>query len=196
MCFHFSNPVQAVTILLAKISGQSYTDFVKDSILLPIGISDMQLAGAFGNPKKNEVTHYTDLTFPTHNREIGEEFCFARADAWSGWIASATNMLKLIVDINAVSSNNNILDSTSMRIMLTASKANEHFTCGWFINDDFKNRYYISQHFGQASEIVSAANGYSWVILLNASRPVAPDYLGAMDQIIWKVISNPVIKWP
>ena len=56
---------------------------------------------------------------------------------------------------------------------MTASKANQHFTCGWFLNDDFKNRYYISQDFAQTSEMVNAANGFSWVILVNAARPAA-----------------------
>jgi D-alanyl-D-alanine carboxypeptidase len=180
--------------IIEKISGQSYTDFVKDSILQPIGISDMQLTGTLGNKKKNEVTNYKDLTFPTYNGELDEELCFARADACSGWIASATDLLKLIDNINGFSSHNNILDSTTMRIMLTSSKANKHFTCGWFLNDDFKNRFYISQHFAQTSEIVCAGNGFSWVILVNTSRPAAENYLGELDQIMWKALSNSAIK--
>ena len=181
--------------IIEKISGQTYSDFVKDSILKPIGISDMQIEGTFGNKKKNEVTNYKDQTFPTYNAELDEEMCFSRADACSGWIASATDLLKLIDNVNRFSSHNNILDSTSMRIMLTASKANEHFTCGWFLNDDFKNRSYLSEDFGQASEIVTASNGFSWVILVNTARPAAKTYLGDLDQIMWKVIGNPTIKW-
>jgi D-alanyl-D-alanine carboxypeptidase len=182
--------------IIEKISGQSYTDFVKDSILKPIGISDMQITGSLGNKKKNEVTNYKDQTFPRYNAELDDEFCFARADACSGWIASAIDLLKLIDNVNGFSSQNNILDSTTMRIMLTSSKANEHFTCGWFLNDDFKNRFYISEHLGQTSEMVCAANGFSWVILVNTGRPAAENYLGELDQIMWKALNNPAIKWP
>ncbi len=181
--------------IIEKISGQPYSDFVNDSILQPIGISDMQLTGRFEHKKKNEVTNYTDLTFPFYNKELDEEFCFYRADACCGWIASATDLLKLIVRTDGISSEKNILDSSTMRIMLSSSKANEHFACGWFFNNDFKNRYYISEHFGQASEIVSARNGFSWSILVNASRPADKDYLGDLDQIVWKAINNPAIKW-
>ncbi len=125
---------------------------------------------------------------------MDDEFCFPRADACSGWIATATDLLKLIDKVNGYSSED-ILDSSTIRIMMTASKANEHFTCGWFLNDDFKNRYYISQDFGQTSEIVNAGNGFSWVILVNTARPAAESYLGDLDQIIWKAIGNPSIKW-
>ena len=128
--------------VIEKISGQSYADFVKDSILKPIGISDMQITGWLGDKKKNEVTYYKDLTFPRYNGEIDDEFCFPRADACSGWIASATDLLKLSDKVN------DILDSSTIKLMMSASKANKHFTCGWFLNDDFKNRYYISQDFG------------------------------------------------
>ncbi len=38
--------------IIEKISRQSYEDFVKDSILQLIGISDMQIAGWFGNKKR------------------------------------------------------------------------------------------------------------------------------------------------
>ena len=180
--------------IIEKISGQPYDDFVKDSILKPIGIADMQIEGTVGNKKKNEVTNYFDKTFPTYNAELDEEMCFTRADACSGWIASATDLLKLIDKVNGFSSED-ILDSSTLKIMMSASKVNEHFTCGWFLNDDFKNRYYISQHFAQTSEMVNAGNGFSWVILVNTARPAAEIYLGDMDQIMWKVIVNSLIKW-
>ena len=157
----------------------------------------MQIEGTFGDKKKNEVTNYKDLTtFPTHNAELDEEMCFSRADACSGWIASATDLLKLIDKVNGFNYKDDILDSATQRTMMSASKANEHFTCGWFLNDDFKNRYYISQDFAQTSEIANAANGFSWVILVNTARPAAEGYIGDMDQIMWKAIGNPGIKWP
>jgi D-alanyl-D-alanine carboxypeptidase len=180
--------------IIEKVSRRSYVDFVKDTILQPIGISDMQITGWLGNKKKNEVTNYKDLTFPSYNGEIDDELCFTRADACSGWIASATDLLKLINNVNGYSPHDNILDRPTMNIMLTSSKANEHFTCGWFLNDDFKNRFFISEHFGQTSEIVCAGNGFSWVILVNASRPAADDYLRTLDQIGWKTINNPAFQ--
>ncbi len=175
--------------IIEKISGQTYGDFVKSSILKPIGISDMQIEGTAGNKKKDEVTNYFDKVFPPYNSELEEEFCFSRADACSGWIASATDLLKLSDMVN------DILDSSTIKLMMSASKANEHFTCGWFLNDDFKNRHYISQDFAQTSEMVNAGNGFSWVILVNTARPAAESYLEDMDQIMWKVISNPAVKW-
>jgi CubicO group peptidase (beta-lactamase class C family) len=183
--------------VIEKITRQSYTTFVNDSILKPAGILDMELAGRFENKKKNEVTYYKFLnTFPIYNKELDEELFFYRTDACSGWIASATDMLKLVDAVNGSISKDDILDSATRRIMLTSSRANEHFACGWFLNDDFKNLYFISDHFGQASEIVKAANGFSWSILVNASRPADPNYLNDLDQIVWKVIGNPAIKWP
>ncbi len=104
-----------------------------------------------------------------------------RADASGGWIASATDLLKLIVNANGFSPNDNILDSTTMSVMFSSSKPNEHFACGWFLNDDFKNRFNISEHFDQTSEIVRTSDGFSWIVLINTSRPAAEDYFGALD---------------
>jgi len=182
--------------VIEKVSGQSYADFVKESILRPIGITDMQLAGEFESKKKNEVMNYKDLVFPKYNGELDEDFCFSRADACSGWIASATDLLKFTVSINGYSKADPILDSSTMKLMLSSSKANQHFACGWFLNNDFTNRYFISQHFAQASEIVTAANGFSWSILVNTSRPAAENYLGDLDNLMWKVIDNKAIIWP
>lgn len=182
--------------IIEKISGKPYSTFVKDSILYPVGITDMDITGNFENKKKNEVTYYKDLVFPIYNGELDEDLYISRADACSGWIASATDLLRLIVRVDGFSSKKDILDSSTIRMMLTPSKANRQCASGWFSNNEFNDWGYLSEHFGTTSRILRANNGFCLAILVNTNRPAIDDYLKDLDHIVWNVINNHSTKWP
>jgi CubicO group peptidase (beta-lactamase class C family) len=61
---------------------------------------------------------------------------------------------------------------------------------------DLTNWYNLGDYRGSASEIVRAANGYCWAILVNTYRPALDDFLHDMDQITWSAIGNPATHWP
>ncbi len=182
--------------IIEKITGDSYPGFVKSSILRPIGISDMEIAG--NNPedrRKNEVTHYVWTLWNSDYNQEPYQINISRMRAAAGWLASAMDLLKFMVRADRFNPIPDILDTSTMKIMLASSQANPHFTCGWWLNDNFHNWYATGNLIGSVTEMARADNGYCWVILTNKS-PKGPGYEDALDQMAWNIINDSTIQWP
>ncbi|WP_273566114.1 serine hydrolase domain-containing protein [Maribacter halichondriae] len=82
--------------IIEKVTEQPYEEYVKDAILVPMGISDMNIGG---NTKEeafeNEVSYYSNWMSPY-------ELNVSRMDSHGGWISSAKSMALLAVhtDVN------------------------------------------------------------------------------------------------
>ena len=171
-------------MVIEKVSGQPYADFVTQNVLKSAGIDAMCITGdTESDKKKNEVICYKeDTNIPFSYDELDDDFFFSRSAACTGWLASAKDLVKLITTDN--------LDSSTKKLMFTPSKLNPHYACGWSLSDDSKNWYCISQIVGSTSEFVRAQNGYSWALLINTYRPVASNYISDLDNLIWKALTD------
>lgn len=171
-------------MVIEKVSGQSYADFVTQTVLKPAGIDAMCITNdTESDKKKNEVICYKeDTNIPFTYDELDDDVFLSRSAACAGWLASAKDLVKLITADK--------LDSNTKKLMFTPSKLNPHYACGWSLSDDSKNWYCISQIFASTSEFVRAQNGYSWVLLINTYRPVAGNYIGDLDTLIWKALTD------
>jgi len=176
-------------MVIEKVSGQSYSGFVIQDVLRPMGAGAMCITNdSESDKKKNEVICYKeDTKIPFSDDELDDDFFLSRAAACGGWLASAKDLVKVIAKDN--------LDSNTTKIMFTPSKLNAHYACGWWSNSDFKNWYCISEIPGATAEFVRAGNGYSWVLLINTYRPVDNSYLSDMDNLVWKVTGDSLYKW-
>ncbi|HXB46103.1 MAG TPA: serine hydrolase domain-containing protein [Puia sp.] len=182
--------------IIEKISSDTYPGFVKSSILRPIGISDMEIAG--NNPedrRKNEVTHYVWTLWNSYYDQEPYQINISRMRAAAGWLASPMDLLKFLVRADRFNPIPDILDTSTMKIMIASSQANAHFACGWWLNDNFHNWFATGNLIGSVTEMARTDNGYCWVILTNKS-PRGPGYEDALDQLAWKIISDTTIKWP
>jgi len=186
--------------VIEKLSGRPYADYVKESVLRPLGIYDMQIEGnSAENRRKNEAIGYKDHVYPTIFSDEEDDDLYtsmSRADACFGWIATTTDLLKIIVRVDGSGGKGGLLDSATMRTMLSGSKANPRFACGWMLNNDLSNWFYLGDYFGATTEMAHTTQGFCWAILVNTSRPAIDGYLKDMDQILWKVINNPATRWP
>ncbi|QNF31863.1 beta-lactamase family protein [Adhaeribacter swui] len=80
--------------IIEKVSGKTYSAFVQSEILQPLNIIDMRIAG--NSPQQNalnEVTYYQ----PDDNPYA---YNISRMDANGGWLASATDLMRLMVHID------------------------------------------------------------------------------------------------
>jgi len=182
--------------VIEKVTGQPYSLWVKKNILEPIGIKDMQLTADREEEKKpNESSCYNPIRrlIPGDDR-MEEPFFYGRADASFGWIASATDLARVIAAASADSSI--LLQPSTQKIMFTGSKANPHTASGWFYNDDYKNRFWQAEYQGLTVEFVRAYNGYSWALLVNTNRPGYRNFQADLDQLVWKVLGNNKMEWP
>lgn len=80
--------------VIEAVTGESYEDFVKKSLLTPSGISEMRVGnGTLAGRFANEVKYYNDQFDPY-------SYNISRMDSHGGWIANAKDLAKLLVRID------------------------------------------------------------------------------------------------
>ena len=98
--------------IIEKVSGMSYEDYVKQSILIPAGITNMTTGGNLLNDKKeNEVEYFGQETLGAYEMNV------TRMDAHGGWIASATDLAKLLVIIDRESGVEDLVTTSNLNLM-------------------------------------------------------------------------------
>ena len=182
--------------IIEKVSGQTYAGYLNSAILKPLGISDMQIAAnTLADRKKNEVTQY-QWNIWNHNYDEGVySQKISTKEAAAGWIASAKDLLKWMAGIFGPDSKTIILNSSTIKMMLSPSETNPGSASGWWSNNQFKNWYAMSYYTGMACEWARADNGYSWAILAN-KMPRGGHFEDDMDRLAWAMINDSTIQWP
>lgn len=177
--------------VIEKVTGQRYADYVNSTLLHPIGIKDMQIGGNSKAEKKpNEVVYYEEGNEPyTIN--------LSRMDAGAGWIASATDLVKLIVVVDGLKLKKDILNSSILQTMLTPSTANKEYACGWRLatSGNLRNWYHFGELMGTATLLAHTHLGYSWAILTNTGYQNEQTH-SDLDQLLWRAINDPATQWP
>ena len=175
--------------VIEKLTGQSYASYVNSMILQPVGISDMQIGGNTKNEKiNNEVTYYGQFGDPYN-------FNVTRMDANGGWIGSASDLLRFVVSIDGIACKKDILDSSTISIMLTPSKAGPTYACGWASKNNFTDWYHTGGLPGSATELSNTSIGFSWAILVNTNSD-KKDFYKDLDSIVWNAIKDSATLWP
>ena len=177
--------------VIEKVTGTSYADYVNANILHPIGITDMQIGGNSEAEKKpGEVVYYEEGNEPYSVN-------LSRMDAGAGWIASATDLLRLIVSVDGLNLKKAILDSSSTRMMLTGSAANPGYARGLALtsNGNLLNWYHFGEIMGTATLLAHTQMGYSWAILTNTGYQNEQTH-SDLDQILWNAINDSTTRWP
>lgn len=177
--------------IIEKVTGESYAGYVNANILHPIGITDMQIGGNSEAEKKpNEVVYYEEGNEPYLVN-------LSRMDAGAGWIASATDLLRLIVSVDGLNLKKAILDSSTIRMMLTPSTANPGYACGWQLTSNGKlvNWFHFGELMGTATLLAHTQMGFSWAILTNTGYQDEHAH-SDLDQILWNAINDSTTQWP
>ncbi len=177
--------------VIEKVSGMKYDDYVKENIFKPIGITDMEIEEDTVK-KKNEVTFYKDRSWPTYNAELDENLFINRADASAGWMATSTDMVKLMVKLKSPGPAKNMIDSNIKRY----SKINPDFVGSWYLQDAGKNWGWTSDFFAASFKLQKSPKGFCLAILVNTYRPVEKDYFRDMGRIANEIMDDSTIKWP
>lgn len=173
--------------IIEKVTGKTYRNYVKDSILKPAGIVNMDIGGDTEAERlTNEVTYY-DAGYNPYLMRI------RRMDANGGWVASASELARLMVRVNGFSNKPDILTTTSINQMTTASKANTNYACGWNVNS-VNNWWHTGGLPGTSTEWVRTNGNLSWVILVN-QRSIDTNYYNNLDAVIWNGIRE-ITNWP
>jgi CubicO group peptidase (beta-lactamase class C family) len=160
-----------------KASGQHYAEYVRQAVLKPCGIADMQLAGnTLAERAQGEVCYYGRDENPyTMN--------VRRMDAHGGWLATPGDLVRFALRVGGSNTVPNLLRAETLKAMLTASAANAGYGCGWCLNQ-IPNYWHTGSLPGTTTIMVRAASGLCWAGFANAR---ADGSALALDQLMWQM---------
>jgi D-alanyl-D-alanine carboxypeptidase len=174
--------------VIEKITGQGYADAVKSLVLQPAGITDMQIGGnTLAQRLPNEVQYYSNTTADPYSINIAQE------DAANGWVSSAWDMAKFLINIDGLS-DKTILTPAAIQTMSTPSTANTAYACGWEVN---QLNWWHDGHFpgtGATQAVTTQFGNINYVILCNTSSSES-SFTGDMENIFWNAQPS-IPTWP
>jgi len=190
--------------VIEKITGQSYEDYVTNNILVPLGITDMQLgSNLLANQLPNEVNYYdypgAPLAYSVYTNSTLVPWPYGGfnvefMDSHGGWVSSGEDLLKLVCAFDRFNTRPDILSTATIDTMIKPSAHDPNYGFGIAVNA-YNNWWHIGSLPGTTSEIVRNGNSQlNWAILLN-TRDQAGNINSAMDNLVWNVLPS-ITSWP
>ncbi|HYE56232.1 MAG TPA: serine hydrolase domain-containing protein, partial [Chitinophagaceae bacterium] len=168
--------------VIEKVSGLSYEQYVKQHILTPAGIKNMQIGGnTLADRKTNESKYHGS------GSEDPYGYNFVRRDANGGWIASAIDMSRLLVRMDGFPSVPDMFAPATMQKMTTPPFAFQGYACGITISG---SKWSHSGSFpGSRSFWMRTGGGFCGVIYANGS-------VSGLEDLLEQIIGSSDIQWP
>lgn len=164
--------------VLEKVTGQSYTQFVRQHVLASCGIKTMRLArNTLAQRVRGEVRYYGQ------NRENPYNMNVSRMDSHGGWIGTPIDLVRFLIHVDGFNFTPNILSLKTINTMTTPSAANPNYACGWAVNE-VPNWWHNGSLPGTTTIVVRTASGLCWAAFTN-TRTKGMDL--AIDRMMWKM---------
>lgn len=190
-------------LVIEKLSGISYEEYCQNAVLQPLGIYDMTLAGNLPSEKiPFEVTYYepSDVVLKPSIYGTGEMVTpsYGGNDIRSlggagAWIATAPDLMRLLLAIDGFSTKPDILNSESIHIM--TDNSNGYAPVGWKTTV-FNGTWWRTGSFpGSAGMMKRQSDGIAWVVLFNSSAWNGPEIYSYMNNMMFRVMSQ-IREWP
>lgn len=206
--------------VIEAVTKQTYEDYVRSSVLKPLGISTMQIGQTrIAGRAKSEVT-YVAKKNPTGPSVFAEDvgqpvpqpygaWCLEAMDAHGGWIASAPDLVKFAMQFDAPQGRQ-LLSPVTLSQMFARPEGRAghdesgqpspfYYSCGWLLRPiDNTNRFNIWHNGslpGTSTLLVRRHdNGLCWAVLIN-SRDTDPAPSNQLDPKL-HVAAREVVQWP
>jgi CubicO group peptidase (beta-lactamase class C family) len=190
-------------LVIEKVSGMSYFDFCRKEILEPIGIFDMTLARNLPNQKAPfEVTYYEPgdavlkpSIYGTGNlvpASYGGNDIEALGGA-GGWLATAPDLMKLLLAVDGFDSRKDILSHESITFMTDTN--NGFAPVGWKTTIYDGTWWRTGTFPGTAGMMKRQSDGTAWVVLLNTSAWNGPEISTDINYMMARALYQ-VKVWP
>ena len=190
--------------VIEQVSGKSYENYVKTELLNPLGISEMQLGrNLYENRAPNEVKYYDFPGASLSNSVYGTGervprpyggFNIEAKDSGGGWIASATDLARLLVAVDGFNTKPDILSQPTIQLMTTPSAENNRYGMGWRVNQA-DNWWHTGSLSGTSSIFVRTSGGLGWAVLFNTRPSNWRDFTLPMANMVWEAIRG-IDSWP
>lgn len=180
-------------LIIEKISGVSYENYVKTQLLKPLGIADMSIAKNLRSDRLDrEVEYYgnggTTLSVYGDGTSVPWEyggFNIEAMDAHGGWLATAVDLVRLLNAVDGFDTKPDVLTTTSITTMTTPSAVNSNYAKGWSVNTS-GNWWHTGSLDGTSSFMARTSGGYNWAVLLN--KRGFGDYWAELDDLPWNCL--------
>lgn len=174
--------------VVQKVSGKPYETYVKDEILKPAGITDMQIgATTLSARKENEVKYYGTNPYSYADGVI------TRSSGAGGWIATATDLMRFLVRVDGFPTVTDILNSETLAKMSSTSTASESYACGFRVSSS-GNWFHGGTYNGTRTWMVRTSSGFNWAILINMGAVGSMN--SDLDKLIWPAVNDSSTPWP
>jgi len=190
-------------LVIEEITQQPYEEYVKNSILNPLGIYDMQLGGNMPWQKASLEVRYYEPAGSERVKSIYDPDemvmrCYGGNDiealgAAGSWIAAAPDLLKLTLAIDGDSSRTDII--TLEKVKLMTDPGYGHAPVGWKTTLANGTWWRTGSFAGTSAMIKHQDDGFTWVVLLNSSTWKSSKFPGEIDRTMRKVFSS-MEQWP
>ncbi|MEZ4777672.1 MAG: serine hydrolase [Bacteroidia bacterium] len=190
--------------IIESVTGKSYEDYLKDEILTPLGIYDMYIGHNLLKDKREREAEYfgNGYTAPSvynTGQNVPWEYGgwnLEAMDAHGGWIATARDLVRLLVAIDGFTTKPDILNAASINTMTTPSSVNANYAKGWQVNT-FNNWWHTGALDGTASIWVRSSGGYTWAVILNKRiiDGTSNAFWSGLDNLPWSCIGQ-TTTWP
>jgi len=113
--------------IIEKVSGMTYEEYVRSILADPlIGVSDMYIAGNFAADRRSNEVYYYDMPWCIDDAYDGSgeqlpcsygTLNFPTLDSHGGWVASPTDLLRMVTAIDGFESRPNIFTQDTINMM-------------------------------------------------------------------------------
>ena len=186
--------------VIEKVSGMPYENYVKENILRPAGVTDMELAWDSAR-RPHEVSYYfpnpnsiRDLLMPRFNGELHEDLYLSRGDAVFGWIASAADMVKLMMKYSSFESLHDKMSVSQVTTLADTSKSKDDYNFDWCSTDSTRDWWESFQSLGSSTTLMHSSGGFCCAILINTFRPNSPEFFPDLARVIKMINSDSAIR--
>ena len=190
-------------LVIEKVSGMSYEDYCKKKIFEPIGIYDMELAHNLASERAPlEVTYYEPDDVPLKPSIYGTGELVSpiyggndieTLGAAGAWLATAPDLIRLMLAVDGFSIPGDILSAQSIKYM--TDNANGFAPVGWKTTV-YNGTWWRTGSFpGSAGMMKRQSNGFEWVVLLNSSAWNGPEIYSYINNMMYRVFAQ-VKQWP
>ena len=192
--------------VIEKITKQDYETYVRDTILAPIGITDMRIGKTLLiNKLPNEVHYYDypgaplvpsifDSTILVP-RQYGGDFSIESSKATGGWVASAQDLCKLLCAVDKFSTRPDILSTATINTMV--QPIHEYlgfpYALGWIINTTSNNWFHDGALIGTMSYQVRRNTEINYALVVNSNY--SSGQFTALTSLVSSVIPL-ITSWP
>lgn len=190
--------------IIKKVTGMEYEDYVQFAILHPLGIYDMHIGKSFYTEKfENEVRYYDKSeeikvwAYNGSNELVSFEYGgndIRLLGAAGGWVASSTELARLMVAIDGFESRSDILSKKTIEYM-TETKDVTRRLIGWRGTDGRGTWWRTGTLAGTTALLMRHNNDISWVVILNTTTKKRSHIHNEISQTMFRALHN-VKKWP